>query len=248
MSRNLDIRIPYNGYFRGKRNLEFEIPWITPGSTYRLDELQSIILPWKITAGGTRSTNTSINIRGSQNRTRHNFRAIEFGSGGSTLFLARRCKSVLSFENARVWRDKIDKVLEEKSITNVVIRGYETYERLKGLIEEVEDGRFNCALIDNKWKIMSRDEALDIMIPKMAEKAILVLDNYASEASFPDSYNLTINEFIDKKLDSSWIGEEFNSSYWGGLGTRIFHRNIVKRADILIPNSNTIHVARWFNA
>jgi len=43
----------------------------------------------------------------------------EYGSGGSTLFFARRVKSVLSIEDNSRWYELVSRRLEEKSIRNV---------------------------------------------------------------------------------------------------------------------------------
>lgn len=241
-----NIKIPYNHYFFGRKNLELELPWITPGSTYRLDELLNVVVPWKLVSKD-RATKTENRHKGAQNRSRFNFKSVEFGSGGSTIFLARRCKHVLSFEHSKEWADKVINSSKKKNINNVRMVKYSKRQELENHINNIKDGRFNCALIDNKWKIMGRDEVLQKIIPKLNEKAIIVLDNYGSEASFRESYDLTIEEFIEKYLDSEWMGEEFNSTFWGGLGTRIFHRNIIKKVNVLIPSSNTIHAAKWFN-
>ncbi len=45
----------------------------------------------------------------------------EYGSGGSTLFFARRVKSVFSIEDNEHWFDLVQKSLREKSISNVTI-------------------------------------------------------------------------------------------------------------------------------
>ena len=50
---------------------------------------------------------------------RPNMELFEFGSGGSTLFFARRCKSVTSVEDNARWSEIVAKRLASRSITNV---------------------------------------------------------------------------------------------------------------------------------
>jgi hypothetical protein len=45
----------------------------------------------------------------------------EYGSGGSTLFFARRCASVVSIEDNRLWFDAVQRRLIETKLTNVVL-------------------------------------------------------------------------------------------------------------------------------
>jgi predicted O-methyltransferase YrrM len=46
-------------------------------------------------------------------------RVIEHGSGGSTLWLAERAMSVISFESNDKWRDKINQALENHAVAMV---------------------------------------------------------------------------------------------------------------------------------
>lgn len=48
----------------------------------------------------------------------------EFGSGGSTLFFARRVKSVVSIEDNPRWYELVSRRLDEKSVRNVRLRLY----------------------------------------------------------------------------------------------------------------------------
>jgi predicted O-methyltransferase YrrM len=45
----------------------------------------------------------------------------EYGSGGSTLFFARRCASVVSVENNRIWLDKVQQRITEAKLNNVIL-------------------------------------------------------------------------------------------------------------------------------
>lgn len=70
-----DVLIPAD-YWLGRRNLDLEIPWVTPEA---IDMLAYFCKPWHT--------------------------VMEFGAGGSTLFFARRTKFVLSFEHDQTWGD-----------------------------------------------------------------------------------------------------------------------------------------------
>jgi SAM-dependent methyltransferase len=73
--------------------LDFEIPWF---SYAVIDFLKEFLQPHML--------------------------AFEYGSGGSTLFLARRVKFVFSVEDNRVWFERVSQVLDNKKISNVNIQ------------------------------------------------------------------------------------------------------------------------------
>jgi SAM-dependent methyltransferase len=78
----------------------------------------------------------------------------EYGSGGSTLFFARRVKSVFSIEDNATWFEVMSDQLRAKSIGNVTLKlcpwdfknpaGFENSEYLNAIPEE----RFDVILID----------------------------------------------------------------------------------------------------
>jgi len=98
--------IPAN-YWRGLCTLEYEYPWLTPGSIAALDEL--------ITPA---------------------FKVLEFGCGGSTLFFSRRCKEVLSFETNSEWGARVQNDISEKQINNVDLHLVSSLEQCVDIIGE----------------------------------------------------------------------------------------------------------------
>lgn len=49
----------------------------------------------------------------------------EYGAGGSTLFFAKRVRSVISTEDSLVWLEKVDRRLKQKALTNVVLQHHQ---------------------------------------------------------------------------------------------------------------------------
>lgn len=78
----------------------------------------------------------------------------EYGSGGSTIFFARRVKSVFSVEDNPVWFELVSKRLKEQAIENATIElhpfdfknpvGFEDSEYLKA----IPDARFDVIVVD----------------------------------------------------------------------------------------------------
>jgi len=81
-------------------------------------------------------------------------RVCEYGSGGSTLFFARRTKSVHSIEDNPEWHQRVSQRLEEKNVSNVTLRlcpfdfknpaGFESSEYLHAIPNE----QFDVIVID----------------------------------------------------------------------------------------------------
>ncbi len=117
----------------------------------------------------------------------------------------------------------------------------------KGMLSHVDklnEDHFDILMVDNDWKIIPRDDLLFKAIPKLNKKrAIIIMDNYGSPACFPVTYSWSMERFISELLDDKWQGEEFNSIWWGGLGTRIFHKGFFEKKVI---KENKKGSARWF--
>ncbi len=86
----------------------------------------------------------------------------EYGSGGSTLFFARRCASVLSIEDNASWFDKMQRRLAEAKLDNVVLQHRLFDFKLGAAFEasaylnSIPDHKFDIILVD------SSEEALQV--------------------------------------------------------------------------------------
>ena len=86
----------------------------------------------------------------------------EYGSGGSTLFFARRARSVLSIEDNEKWYELVSSRLEEKGLANASLRlwpfdfktaaGFEQSDYLLALPDE----RFDIIVVDGteEWTLI----------------------------------------------------------------------------------------------
>ncbi len=100
--------------------LDLEIPWFSYAAT---DMLESFLEP--------------------------HMKAFEYGSGGSTIFLAKRVKAVLSVEDNSVWFDIVSRRLHETGLSNVELLlrpfdvknpvGFESSEYFGALPDEMFD-------------------------------------------------------------------------------------------------------------
>ncbi|RYY49371.1 hypothetical protein [Aeromicrobium sp. Leaf291] len=110
-------------------------------------------------------------------------RALEWGSGGTTLWLAQRLAAVTSIEGARAWHDDLAARLRTERITNVDLHlvpfdelGYETPEHeaaYVGAVPELEPESLGLVLVDGEYRDRCALRALSLLRPG----GLLVLDN-----------------------------------------------------------------------
>ena len=106
---------------------------------------------------------------------------LELGSGGSTIFFSRRCKSVKSYETTPIWEEKVRSALPNPS--NVVLFcGKES--AITRSIRREPDGYYDWLIVDSapigrtfgfRFRMMGRS------IPKLKIGGFMVVDNYDSD-------------------------------------------------------------------
>jgi predicted O-methyltransferase YrrM len=91
------------------------------------------------------------------------WKILEFGSGMSTMWFAKRCHRVVSVEDNELWYLKVKKMLEEHGVTNVEYKFKNTNEY--HILDEYTDGYFDFILIDG----VQRDKCARSALPKIRE-------------------------------------------------------------------------------
>lgn len=102
---------------------------------------------------------------------RPNWSVIEFGSGSSTAWLAKRCKTLYSIEDNREWFEYVSAQLVNKGCDNVnyVLQSGASYSDLS----DFEDGSIDFALIDG----LNPADCMRQVIPKIKPGGYVYLDN-----------------------------------------------------------------------
>lgn len=168
-------------YWNGTQTVDLCIPWITPESIYYLDNF--------FEANKDRDTTV-----------------LEFGSGGSTLYFAKRATYVLSFETLWPWYLRIKEIVF-KSYPNVDLHFVENIDQI---ITIIEDKKFNLSLVD--ICNISRPELCKLSLSHLHPGSLLVLDNYSADYC----------EGMDP-IFQSMQQKPFDDSHWAGSGTKIYH-------------------------
>jgi len=108
----------------------------------------------------------------------------EYGSGGSTLFFARRVRSVVSIEDNPRWYELVSRRLEDKSVRNVMLRlypfdfknpvGFENSAYLRALPDE----KFDVIVVDGseEWHQV-RPACFERAEGRVKEGGIIVVDD-----------------------------------------------------------------------
>jgi len=127
-------------------------PWLTPRATELLSEL---LLPSDV--------------------------GIEWGSGRSTAWFAKRLKHLTSIEDNREWYDIVTKQLAQQGVNNVSYKYASPPKEDESarsseyvtLCSSMPDRSLGFALVDGS----AREYCADAVIPKIAPGGILVIDN-----------------------------------------------------------------------
>ena len=78
-------------------------------------------------------------------------RVLEFGSGMSTLWYAKRAGTVCAVEDNREWYEKIDKVIRGKNLANVTYRLADNENDYSAFLNDDAAG-FDLIMVDGSWR------------------------------------------------------------------------------------------------
>jgi predicted O-methyltransferase YrrM len=110
------------------------------------------------------------------------FTGLEFGSGRSTIWLAKHLEHLTSFEHNPVWYEKVKSWLADASLTNVdyFLKHREQDKEPDGIgsdyinsIDHLPDNSFDFILVDGVY----RAECANRVLPKLKPGGLLAIDN-----------------------------------------------------------------------
>jgi predicted O-methyltransferase YrrM len=131
------------------------------------------------------------------------WKILEFGSGMSTLWFAKRCSLVVSIESDKVWYEKIEAILREMEFKNVdyLYRVGDQYHSL----HEYRDSFFDLVLVDG----FERDKTMRTAIEKVKHGGYIYLDN----SDVPYHEHQTARGILLKAASSKTKVHVFNDLY-----------------------------------
>lgn len=135
---------------------------------------------------------------------------VEFGSGRSTIWFAKRLAHLTSVESDPLWYEKVKLMLAEKSLlSRVDYRKYEDKENYAAQSLTFADASIDFCLVDG----MCREKCAELMIPKIKSGGILTIDNI--DWFIPNDFSHSPNKrrTADGYASEGWarIGEQLSS-------------------------------------
>lgn len=154
-----------------------------------------------------------------------NMRVFEYGSGGSTLFLAKRVKELVSVEQDPKWAERVEKMIEKKGYKNCSLYlvepvidsdylnrdpsdpdGYvsafqhyegKSFKEYVSIIDKYPDNYFDFVIIDGR----ARPSCFMHAVRKVKKMGFIVLDNserkrYSHVCSFLSENRWNTNHFF----------------------------------------------------
>ena len=178
--RSIISKLPTRrNYRRGRQSVEKGYPWLTYGAIIALEQTIS-----------------------------KDFRIIEMGCGGSTIFFSRRAKSVKTYDYSLDWINKVKEGLGENSNVEFI---HGDREEFYELVAQESDEFYDLALVDigaDRSGVVGRDHYAKALVSKIRRGGYLVIDNYTKY--YVNEFNFTgFNVFT------------FDDLNYDGRGTKI---------------------------
>lgn len=167
------------GFLFGKDSTKIGYPWLTYGAVIALERLVN-----------------------------KDMKVLEFGSGGSTIFWSKHCKSVISFETDPVWYKKVKKLTKDSNVD--LILGDQ--EQILESVAKLPDNSFDMVLVDSAPSKNRRWLFANAAAKKLKMGGYLIADNYG---------RFSMNGFDYSKWDV-YTFDELNGKFaYQGRGTKI---------------------------
>ena len=98
---------------------------------------------------------------------------LEWGSGRSTIWLAKRIKHLVSVEHDKSWHEKVVHELNKQALSNVDYKLCPNEADYVSVVKNLPSESLDFCLVDGQY----RDECANAAIPKIRTGGILVIDN-----------------------------------------------------------------------
>jgi len=133
---------------------------------------------------------------------------LEFGSGSSTLWFAKRSECIISYESEKKWWEVVAKEATERGVGNLDIRFEPRYwEYFEKQLEK--DMEFDIILIDGAEHVNARESCIRKAWKYLAKGGYFVVDDthkerYRKEVKFIDGWGWEKWEMTGKDFWGAW--------------------------------------------
>jgi len=151
-----------------------------------------------------------------------NFSVFEWGSGGSTIFFAQHCASIISIEHNPEWITRVGKMIIDSGVANVTLKyipmdltNERPYANYANAILDYPDDSFDIVFVDGD--AAARYPCIMNSLPRVKVGGWLLLDNSDwFKGDLGDNWPRV--DYVAKDL--KWIGQPGTFDWW----TSIFRR------------------------
>lgn len=173
--------------FEGKDTLKYEVPWQVAGSIFKEAE----------------------SMDGSDV-------VLEVGSGGSTLFLARRCNRVFAVDTNKEWITAVYEKSLRSGIKNITCFTISNEDRLCEFLSTVDMTNVTVVSVDTQGGY-NRSRIMNTILDKEAPNLRMIIqDNYSHEGLYPLHHDKLIKD------DPEWEVFTYDMDMYAGNGTRLY--------------------------
>lgn len=175
-------------YWEGTKCLENGVPWQVPASIYKEAE-------------NCRKDDT----------------VLELGTGGSTIFFAKRCKHVTAIETNPAWASLVIDELNRLNLKNVNLVCIPDQKDIELFLEKFNVNDINIISVDTVHGY-NRSAFLNLALRNgiSDQLRMVVLDNYGAPELFPYHYNIEAINSLE------WDTFRYDDPRWCGNGTKLY--------------------------
>ena len=151
-------------FVQGTKCLELELPWICKDAVYWLDK-----------------------------HLKKEYTCLEFGSGGSTLFLKKRIRTIHTYEADKRWYEDLKTNYSSNDIEYNYVKDHGD---VLNCIQRINKNYYDVCFVDiGEYNGRNREEIFLKCIPKMKSNTIYVLDNGLSKHHYFNIYKWKLEDF-----------------------------------------------------
>ena len=135
------------------------------------------------------------------------FRVLECGAGGSTVYFAKKGCTVFSIESDAVWCNRVRGLLPGPQVVRLAVN-----DSFISILQEFKDDSFDIVSVDSDPKLTNRFDLVNVAVPKVKKGGWLMLDNYNT---------FGVEKFVTPE---GWEVHKFDQAGWAGSGTAILRK------------------------
>ncbi|MBU2544919.1 protein-L-isoaspartate O-methyltransferase [Patescibacteria group bacterium] len=144
-----------------------------------------------------------------------NMTVLEWGSGGSTVYISKKVKKMISIEHIPEWHASVVKELQKNNIENCeyILKKYDENKGYKNYYEAIDsfpDETFDLVIIDGR----SRNSCISYAMRKIKKEGFLLLDNSERKRYSPGMDLLKNWERKDILGVGAYNAEEWQATIW----------------------------------